>query len=363
MNSDTNEIEQAIQNSYAALNQGNRTGARYWAQRAAWLAPDREDPWLVLAVVSSPHASLSYLQRALKINPDSERAQTGLRWAQERLEEETRAAAERQARIKAAAQPATPLRKRSRFSAGKVLFGCSLVVLLAGGWLGAAWMNWPEGLQVVQAFIPRGSPVQAEAQPAQVQASVAAALTQSAPPTRMATATQTPPPTATSTPLPTQTPEPTLAPTVNPTELHLDKTALEGAAVPDGMVDGQKRVLVDISEQHLYAYEGDQVVYSFVASTGQGGGTLTGTFPILDKIENAYSDPWGFWMPDWLGIYYAGPDLENGIHSLPVLQDGSEIWGNDIGKPITYGCVVLGPQDAKMLYNWVDIGTPVIIQN
>lgn len=102
-------------------------------------------------------------------------------------------------------------------------------------------------------------------------------------------------------------------------------------------------------------------MYSFVASTGRSNGTLTGNFKILDKIPNAYSAPWGFYMPDWMGIYWAGADLENGIHALPVLTNGQTIWGNEIGKPITYGCVVLQTADEKKLFNWANIGTPVQI--
>jgi lipoprotein-anchoring transpeptidase ErfK/SrfK len=220
-----------------------------------------------------------------------------------------------------------------------------------GVWLFAAWIFWPDAIPVAQAFIPRAS-------------ATPLATTPPASPTQVITplATVTLPPLPTRTPLPSATPSPipTLPPTATSTPPAPVETIVPAgeAITPNGP---GKRVVVDISEQHLYAYDGDKLIFSFVASTGQGGGTLSGNFKILDKIENAYSDPWGFWMPDWLGIYYVGSDLENGIHSLPVLQDGTKIWGDEIGKPITYGCVVLQPQDAKMLYNWVDIGTPVDI--
>jgi lipoprotein-anchoring transpeptidase ErfK/SrfK len=120
--------------------------------------------------------------------------------------------------------------------------------------------------------------------------------------------------------------------------------------------------VVNIREQTLYAIQDGRLVYSFAVSTGQGGGTLTGKFQILDKDPNAYSQPWNFWMPDWMGIYYVGYALENGIHSLPVLPDGNQIWGDAIGTPVTYGCVVLKPDDAHRLYEWAEVGTTVEIQ-
>ena len=119
--------------------------------------------------------------------------------------------------------------------------------------------------------------------------------------------------------------------------------------------------MVSISEQHVYAYAGDSLVFDFVASTGRGNTTLPGNFHILDKIPNAYSNPWGFWMPYWMGIYWVGSNLENGFHSLPVLYNGQEIWGEAIGTPISYGCVVLLPEDMQRLFNWAELGTPVQI--
>jgi LysM repeat protein len=132
----------------------------------------------------------------------------------------------------------------------------------------------------------------------------------------------------------------------------------EGDAPPAG---GGKRILIDISEQHLYAYQGEELVYSFVASTGSGNSTRTGTFQVLDKIPNAYASTWDLQMPHWLGIYWAG-SLENGIHALPILSNGQRLWDGYLGTPVSYGCIILGVEEAELLYNWAAVGDPVIIQ-
>jgi hypothetical protein len=124
---------------------------------------------------------------------------------------------------------------------------------------------------------------------------------------------------------------------------------------------GSKRIVVDISEQHMYVYDGDNLVYSFIASTGMGNSTRIGTFSVLNKIPNAYGATWNIWMPDWLGIYWSG-SLQNGIHALPILPNGATLWAGYLGTPISYGCVVLDTYDAQVLYNWADIGTPVEIK-
>jgi LysM repeat protein len=125
---------------------------------------------------------------------------------------------------------------------------------------------------------------------------------------------------------------------------------------------GEKHVVVDISEQHLYAYQGETLVYSFVASTGMyRSPTRTGTFSVLNKIPNAYGSTWNLQMPYWLGIYWSG-GLQNGIHALPILSNGQRLWAGYLGTPISYGCVVLDTYEARLLYEWVDVGTQVLIQ-
>jgi lipoprotein-anchoring transpeptidase ErfK/SrfK len=122
-----------------------------------------------------------------------------------------------------------------------------------------------------------------------------------------------------------------------------------------------KYVLVSIGEQHLYAYDNGELIYSFVASTGMGNSTRVGTFHVLDKIPSAYGSTWNIWMPNWMGIYWSGT-LENGIHALPILPGGGRLWSGYLGTPISYGCVVLGEYEASLLYDWAEVGTPVEIR-
>ena len=136
-----------------------------------------------------------------------------------------------------------------------------------------------------------------------------------------------------------------------------------GRAVPSSPISGGgKRIVIDLSEQHLYAYSGGVLVYSFVASTGQpGAATLTGTFSVLHKYPNAYAATWNLQMPYWLGIYWAG-SLENGIHALPIMSNGQRLWEGYLGTPVSFGCIILGTEEARLLYNWAEIGTPVVVQ-
>ncbi len=123
-----------------------------------------------------------------------------------------------------------------------------------------------------------------------------------------------------------------------------------------------KRIEVDVSEQRLTAWDGETLVYDFVASTGKSGTpTRYGRFSIISKLPEAYGSAWDIWMPHWMGIYWAGGS-ENGIHGLPILNTGQTLWSGYLGQRISYGCVVLDTWAAKQLYDWADIGTEVIIR-
>jgi lipoprotein-anchoring transpeptidase ErfK/SrfK len=183
-------------------------------------------------------------------------------------------------------------------------------------------------------------------------------------PTYTPTSTVIPSPTVTLTP--TSTPTSTSEP-IAQAEIIVDTPTSEYippvAQVYEAPVtySGGKYILVDISDQHMYVYESDVLIYSFVASTGMNNATRVGNFSVLNKIPNAYGATWNIWMPNWLGIYWAG-SLQNGIHALPILPSGAQLWSGYLGVPISYGCVVLGAYESQLLYDWADIGTPVDIQ-
>jgi LysM repeat protein len=125
----------------------------------------------------------------------------------------------------------------------------------------------------------------------------------------------------------------------------------------------ERHILVDISDQRLYAYEGDTLVYDFIASTGiESSPTMPGTFQVLSKEKEAYASNWDLWMPHFIGVYQSAPDFVNGIHGLPTLSGGARLWEGYLGRPVSFGCVVIGLDEAATLFDWAELGTLVVIQ-
>lgn len=124
-----------------------------------------------------------------------------------------------------------------------------------------------------------------------------------------------------------------------------------------------KRIVIDIGEQRLRAYERGELVYDWVCSTGrEGTPTLAGTFQVLFKEAEAYASLWDLRMPHFIAVYKAAPDFHNGIHALPILSSGHRLWSGALGSPASYGCIILGVEEAETLYEWAEVGVTVVIR-
>ncbi|MDP4038930.1 MAG: peptidoglycan binding domain-containing protein [bacterium] len=125
-----------------------------------------------------------------------------------------------------------------------------------------------------------------------------------------------------------------------------------------------KYIEINLSSQHLWAYQDNQVVYSSPltsGATGAGFPTVTGLFSIYYKTTGTYLDgrPYGwnynvfvqYWMP-----FYAG----YGLHDASWR---SSFGGRDYYYNGSHGCVNLPLATAAFLYSWSEVGTPVWVHN
>lgn len=123
-----------------------------------------------------------------------------------------------------------------------------------------------------------------------------------------------------------------------------------------------RKIEVSLARQQVTVYQDNKVLWVFKASTGKAPyGTRTGNFEILNKLPDAYSRALGWGMPNWMGIYQAG-GTENGFHAMARLRNGSVLSTSVLGRPATSGCIMLSDADARKLYDWAIIGTPVTIR-
>ena len=130
----------------------------------------------------------------------------------------------------------------------------------------------------------------------------------------------------------------------------------------DIVATGTKRILVDRSEQTLYAYNGDTLFMEEKISTGlDGTPTPRGTFPIFRKTPSRYMQgP----LPGISTQYF---DLPGVPWTMYFTEAGGAIhgayWHDKFGKQWSHGCVNLPPEKAEILYHWAELGTPVTVRD
>ncbi len=346
----------AARQAMQALRLKDRRAARRWAEQAVRLDPRLEDGWLVLAAVAAPEASLFYLRKALEANPASLKARKGMHWAAQRLRKaparppapwaspnlslplpalgdtQPVAVRMRQARAENAWQVIARPRKGLIWAAAALFVLVVLAVTLAfsNSWVVMARAGSAE------------RPAAALFKPS---------LTPTNTPTNTPTATPTPTPTATFTPTPTPTDTPTPTPTDTPDPTDTPEPPPEEPAGPEPPIHEDGRWIdVDLSDQMVYAYDGDELVNSFLVSTGTWAHpTVIGTFKIYVKYRYTDMSGPGYYLPDvpYTMYFYKG----YGLHGT--------YWHSNFGTPMSHGCVNLRTEDAGWLFNWASVGTVV----
>lgn len=189
--------------------------------------------------------------------------------------------------------------------------------------------------------IPSGD-VPPSIQQAATQAAAAAAPTEV--PTQVPTPTEAPTQAPAATEAPTQAPAPTEVPTQAPTP------APTGFPAPEPV--GENWIDVDLTQQRVYAMQGDTLVRAFIVSTGTSiHPTVTGQYRVYVKYTAASMSGPGYYLPGvpWIMYFYRG----YGLHGT--------YWHNNFGTPMSHGCINLTIPEAEWLFNFSSVGTLVNI--
>ena len=118
-----------------------------------------------------------------------------------------------------------------------------------------------------------------------------------------------------------------------------------------------KRIEVDLTHQHVYAYEGNRQVFNFIISSGKWYPTPTGTFHIWAKVKSQLmsggnkDDGTYYYLPNvpWVMFFY-NDDI---VKSRGFSFHGT-YWHNNFGHPMSHGCVNMRSSDAALLFAWAD---------
>jgi len=404
MNTKFIEARKYIARAREALRRGDRHSARKLGEEAALLAPDMEDAWLVLAASDpNPQDALAYAKKALEINPESIRARRGVEWALGQLKqiqvhpEPSRRAGNARAvtegksgvlsvskdrndaiaslpkRVYREAMPYPQLKTNGQnwlylallIGAGCIVLGFVAFFALASPAFASIVSNVSAPIPTqenlwapVDIVKPTITPIDVSAFAPQVADTPVSAPSDepTSLPTDLPTSVPTDMPTLVPTEAPAFPPEVTETPGTMAMEIIAD-TPTSQYIPPDEVQaqypatgNGARWIDVNLSEQRVYAYEGDVIVNSFLVSTGTWQTpTVTGKYKVWIKVRSqALSGP-GYYLPNvpYVMFFYKG----YGFHGT--------YWHNNFGTPMSRGCVNLTIPDSEWLYNWASVGTVV----
>lgn len=398
MNNQFIEAREFIAKAREALRRGDLPSARQLGEQAALRAPQMEDVWLVLAASDpDPREALAYAQKARQINPQSERARRAVEWTSRRLkpapvQNDRRPPAPKVVPNQVGAVTGLPQKRAYQTAvalpqltadrpnwllpallagAGFALVGLMAWFALTSPALASFARNLSSPAQEylwapVEIAKPTVTPIDgsAFAPPADSPASSldrGSSHLHPAPgmdpdPTGEPVVTQTPTPSEIPTEAPTATPAVTETPGTMAMEIIADTptSVVPTYSAPKEQIassgNGARWIDVDLTNQMVYAYEGDVVVNSFVVSTGTWlTPTVTGKYKIYIKIRSGNMRGPGYFLPDVPYIMYFHGGY--GLHGT--------YWHNNFGTPMSHGCVNLRTDEAGWLFNWASVGTVV----
>lgn len=332
------QIAALMQKGTEASRSGQRARARRHFAAVLEADPAHVEAWLErAAVVDDPQAAMAHVVRALELDPGNERARIALREMRRSVGNlpPYHPSGLLAAKSSLTAVPAPMVSVAGSYRPRLVTWSmaAALVLLL----LIVPLLFWADAPRtVLAALLPSATPTS----------------THTPTPTATPTSTPTPTPTSTLTPTPSPTPTATSTPTPNATPTHTPTPTRRPTKIPADESESGKWIEIDLSEQRIFAHEGQRTVLKARVSTGISRyPTIRGRFKIYVKYRSTRMRGPGYDLPNvpWT-MFFRGDYAIHGAY-----------WHNSFGRPMSHGCVNMKPAEAKWLFNWAPRGTLVVI--
>ena len=118
-------------------------------------------------------------------------------------------------------------------------------------------------------------------------------------------------------------------------------------------------VVIDKSQNTLILKGDENVLKTYLVSTGTNNSSPVGVFKIKDKLINPT------WYKAGTAVPYGSPQNVLGTRWMGITKKGYGIHGTTepekIGQQVTAGCVRMKNQDVEELYSFLPVGTEVTI--
>lgn len=305
----------ALREAHAAIKSGKKEDALHATNKALAEEPKSLDALLLAVSLSEPSEALEFAKQAFHLYPRNQRAAQAFRWAEQRVQHESKKESN-----KGIQEKDSKVDKSGLVISRAVIAGVVSFFLI--GFFVLTWFGFPQ----ITVTIAEST-------------SVNELITSTPFQYILPTATRYP------TSLPTSQPQPTLG---NNTAYYARSWEIEN---PQAGTDNFW-IEVDLSEQLLNAWRGDNLLASFLVSTGtRSYPTVTGSYKVYAKYSKYTMAGPGYYLPDvpYSLFFYKGYS----IHGT--------YWHDNFGTPMSHGCVNMTISDAAWIYDNAPIGTVVFV--
>ena len=146
--------------------------------------------------------------------------------------------------------------------------------------------------------------------------------------------------------------------TVIPPKIELSMDNTKTAVLGANTAEGAKHIYVDLTNQRLYAYQGNNLVMQTFISSGKWHPTPDGNFTIwvtlraTRMVGGSGADYYNLPNVPYVMFFY-NKDVPK---SAGFALHGA-YWHDNFGYPMSHGCINMRITDARALYNWVNPAT------
>lgn len=130
---------------------------------------------------------------------------------------------------------------------------------------------------------------------------------------------------------------------------------------PDRSGQG-RRIVLDLSAQQVWLVRsGGSVARTYLVSGSRYDNLRPGRYDVYSRSRNATSFDYSSTMR-WMVRFTQGPQAAIGFHDIPRDSSGEPVQTWDrLGTPTSAGCVRQRPRDARALWRFAPVGTPVAV--
>jgi hypothetical protein len=131
--------------------------------------------------------------------------------------------------------------------------------------------------------------------------------------------------------------------------------SLQTTSVLGDQTGDYKHIYVDLTNQRLYAFEGNNIIMNVPVSTGKWYPTPTGDFRIWIWLRyTRMSGGSGAGYYNLPNVPYTMYFYNNNVSKASGFSLHGAYWHNNFGHPMSHGCVNMRIPDAEKLFYWTN---------